>query len=374
MGCALTLPRLVFGPGTLSELAGELRLLGIARPLLLSDRGLERAGIVAAVQAAVPGFAACFLDVPENPTATGTDKALAALRAASCDGIVAVGGGSVLDTAKLAAALAMTEISGAALLIGKPEQLGASVLPLVAIPTTLGTGSESSPVSAVHFDTGGPAIGTRSGLLVPRVALCDPDLTRTLPPRLIAATGIDALSHCIEGFFAEPANPFIDALALDGIARVFSAIAEATKPDGDAGRLSLMAAAYAGGIAIHKGLGPAHAVALACGTQHVHHGTLVGLALPHTTRLLARALPEKAECMAGAIGLAGGGDLADRIGAALADLISALGLPTTLQEAGYKAGPIGALVEDLVASPFNRTSPYVPSVDEYHALADALMA
>lgn len=376
MGFALTLPRLVFGPGTLAELAGELTMLGVARPLLISDRGLERAGVVATVTGTFPGFAAQFLDVPENPTAAGADQAAAAYHAGHCDGIVALGGGSVIDTAKLVAALVLTDLPQAAALIGRPDRMVRGVAPLVVIPTTLGTGSESSPVSALHITADGPPLGTRSSLLVPRLALCDPDLTRSLPPRLIAATGIDALSHCLEGYFAEPPHPVIDALALDGIARVCADIAAAVTPAGDAARLSLMAAAYQGGVAIHKGLGPAHAVALSCGNQHVHHGTLVAVALPHTTRLLARHLPAKAIRVAAAMGLTmgEGADTAAAIADALTRLIASLGLPVTLTASGYTAGDIETLVADLVASPFNRTSPYAPDASEYRALVDAILA
>lgn len=364
MGPALLLPRLIFGAGCLTELSNELALLQVQRPLLISDRGLERAGIVAIVKHAIPGLAATFVDVPENPTAIGADTALRAYRNADCDGVIALGGGSVLDTAKIVAALAMNDLADASCLIGKPELITTGVAPLIAIPTTVGTGSESSPVAALHLDAAGPAIGTRSHLLVPAVALCDPDLARTLPRRLIAATAIDALSHCIEGFFAEPANPIIDALALDGIARVFADVHAATTPDGAVARASLMAAAFAGGAAIHKGLGPAHAIALCCGDQDVHHGTLIGVALPHTTRLLAQHLPAKAIRLAKAIGLTHDADP----GHALQTLIRSLTLPDTLGAAGYHIGNFEQLVSDLGHSPFNRSSPYVPTSDEYRRI------
>ncbi|MEY2925767.1 MAG: hypothetical protein RL367_244 [Pseudomonadota bacterium] len=366
MGPALVLPRLVFGEGSISQLAGELLLLGVKRPLLISDRGLEMAGIVALVQRAAPVLAAVFLDVPENPTAAGADAAMASYRAASCDGIVAMGGGSVLDTAKLVSALADLE-GGAAQLIGKPERI-LGVAPLIAIPTTVGTGSESSPVAALHIDVSSLPVGTRSPLLVPRVAICDPALARSLPRHLIAATGIDALSHCIEGFFAEPENPVIDALALDGAARVIASIHAALEPHGDAARASLMAAAFAGGAAIHKGVGPAHAVALTCGDQDVHHGTLVGIALPHTTRLLASNLPEKAGRLAAAMGLGDGDQIADT----LAALIRSLGLPMTLGAARYRINDPASLVLALVASPVNRVCPYVPTVEDYRAIVEEI--
>ena len=366
IGPALALPRLVFGDGALVRLSEELALLGVIRPLLVSDRGLERAGLVARVLAAAPGFAASFLDVPENPSAGDADAGVSAYHARECDGVIALGGGSVIDTAKMVAALAGSG-GQAADMIGKPERIGA-VAPLVAIPTTVGTGSESSPVAALHRFQGGPAIGTRGPQMVPRVALCDPALARSLPPRLIAATGIDALSHCIEGFFAEPVHPVIDALALDGAARVTRDINAAMTPDGELARASLMAAAYAGGAAIHKGLGPAHAVALACGDQNVHHGTLIAIALPHTTRLLARALPDKTARLSATMGLREGADL----GAALAELLASLELPRSLAAAGYRLDNREMKLTELAASPFNRSSPYVPTSAEYGAILDAV--
>lgn len=367
-GPALVLPRLVFGAGSLARLDAELALLGVSRALLVSDRGLERAGVTGRVAEVSPRIAASFLDVPENPAAANADAALAAYRADHCDGVVALGGGSVLDTAKIVVALAVSNLDGAAELIGKPDRLPQSCAPLVAVPTTIGTGSESSPVSSMHLVAGGAGYGTRGPQLVPRLALCDPDLARSLPARLIAATGIDALSHCVEGFFTEPANPVIDALALDGAARVFADIHAACAPEGDAARASIMAAAFAGGAAIHKGLGPAHAVALACGDQHAHHGTLIGVALPHTTRLLARALPGKAARLAAAIGLPSGADLAD----ALQTLIASLRMPAGLAATGYVMQDEDAVVAALNASPFNRTSAYVPTDAEYRAVLAAI--
>lgn len=367
MGPALSLPRLVFGSGSLAALPAELALLGVKRPLLLSDRGLERAGSVGAVQGAASGIVAVFVDVPENPTAAGADGAIRAYRDADCDCVIALGGGSVLDTAKIVAAILGSRMTDAAALIGKPELIKA-VVPLIAIPTTVGTGSDSSPVAGLHLATGSPVIGTRHPLLVPRVALCDPDLARTLPRRLIAATAIDALSHCVEGFFADPPNPVADALALDGAGRIVASIHSALEPEGDTARASLMAAAFAGGAAIHKGLGPAHAIAVVCADQHVHHGTLIGIALPHTVRLLVPHLPEKSARLAAALGLSGGDEIAD----ALAALVVSLGLPSTLADAGYEIGSLDEMVEAIGRSHFNRTSPYVPTVAEYRTIMDRI--
>ena len=368
MFATLSLPRLIFGAGALGALPDELAALGVSRPLLLSDRGLERAGLMAAAFAVLPG-AAPHLDVPENPCLADADTALASFRAAGCDGVVALGGGSVIDTAKFVAALAGLPAAARAVdLQGRPEQIG-DVCPLVAVPTTVGTGSESSPVAALHSEPGAPAAGTRSIRLVPRVAVCDPDLVRTLPRWMVAATGVDALSHCIEGFLAEPANPFVDALALDGLSRAWAAIAAAIEPVADAARGELMAAAFAGGAAIHKGLGPAHAVAVACGDQHLHHGTLIAAALPLTLALVLPHVPAKADRAAAAMGLARGSDIPD----ALRSLNHTLGLPAGYHEAGYRPGPVKSLVDRALASHFNRSSPYVPTREEYRAVITTLV-
>jgi 4-hydroxybutyrate dehydrogenase len=369
MTSVLCLPRLVFGEGSSSELAAELSLLNVHRPLLISDQGLNRAGIVELVLQLLPGRISQHLDVLENPTAAGADAAHAAYVAGGCDGVVALGGGSVIDTAKIVAALAARHAPCASELLGKPELIGSDIAPLIAIPTTVGTGSESSTVAALHIGANGPAIGTRSPWLVPKVAMCDSNLTRTLPRRLIAATGIDALSHCIEGYFAEPESPVIDALALEGMGRVFADIGAAVEPDGDQARGSLMIAAFAGGAAIQKGLGPAHAVALACGDQDLHHGTLIAVALPLTVELVASRAPAKAARLAAELGLRTGADLAE----AIRVLTKSLGLPASLREAGYRASSIDALVDIMIQSPFNRTSPYSPTRREYREITMELM-
>ena len=365
----LPLPRLVFGPGALCMLAGELSMLGVQRPLLISDRGLERAGVVQAAQYVLPMGYVPHLDVPENPTTAGADRASAAYAEGKCDGVIALGGGSVIDTAKIVAALAGSSQGQAADLVGRPDLI-TGVAPLIAIPTTIGTGSESSPVAALHLRANAPGIGTRSPRLVPRVAICDPDLARSLPAHLIAATGIDALSHCLEGFLAEPANAIVDALALDGLARAFADLRAAVEPGGEAARASLMAAAFAGGAAIHKGLGPAHAIALACSDQHLHHGVLIAAVLPLTSGMAVRHVPAKAARIRAALGQPDSFD----VGSALKNLVGALNLPANLRSAGYVAGSLTSLVDDLVASPFNRTSPFVPSRDQYKTMLEELVS
>ena len=363
------LPRLAFGSGARTLLPAELELLGVRKPLLLSDAGVERVGLVAEMARRLPECSVFWARIPENPTTAGADAAYAAYVSGTCDGVVALGGGSVIDTAKFVVALTAGGAASALDLLGRPDLIGANVAPLVAIPTTVGTGSESSPVSALHSSSDAIPVGTRSPKLVPRLAICDPDLARSLPPRLIAATGMDALSHCLEGYFAEPANPLVDALALDGLARAFKSIRGAMEPGGDADRASLMAAAFAGGAAIHKGLGPAHAIALACGDQDLHHGTMIAIALPLTAKLLAAHVPDKADQAAAAIGCGCGAGIAD----ALQGLNDDLGIPRSYRDAGYSPNCLETLVEQMLRSHFNRTSPYAPTREDYRQIAGALL-
>lgn len=369
MATLLPLPKLVLGAGTLRELRGELAAMEIHRPILVSDAGIERAGLVAQVAAHLPQGAVLHARVGENPTCADADAAYAAYRRGACDGIVALGGGSVLDTAKFVAGMAHCGSLTAAQLLGNSDLIGLGVAPLVALPTTVGTGSESSPATGLHPDSRSRAVGTRSPFLIPRVVICDPLLAASLPARLIAATGIDALSHCLEGYLAQPANPIADAIALDGLARAFRHVQAATRHSIEALEM-MMSASFAGGVAIHKGLGPAHAMAIACGDQELHHGALVAAVMPAVMQLMVLRAPEKSRRAAQAMGLASEGELPWALG----DLIRSLGLPTTLGELGYRAHSIDQLVEAMSASPFNRSAPYAPSASEYREITRALTA
>ncbi|WP_428003649.1 iron-containing alcohol dehydrogenase [Acidovorax sp.] len=365
----LPLPRWVLGPGSISSLPSELALLRIARPLLLSDVGLERAGVLTTVAAFLPASSARYLLASEDPTCLDADQAFAIYREAGCDGIVAVGGGSVIDTAKILAALTQAPTAGARGLLGRPELIGPGVALLLAVPTTIGTGSESSPATGLHPDENTRAIGTRSPFLVPRSVVSDPMLVRSLPQRLIAATGMDALAHCLEGYLADPPHPLVDAIALDGLARAYRNVYAALRRESDDARQELMVASFAGGVAIHKGLGPAHAVALACGDQRLHHGMLVAAALPWAMEIAAAKVPAKSDRMAQALQLNSRFDLAP----ALRALNVSLGLPSHLGRAGYRVSDPDELVQAMASSPFNRSAAYAPTIGEYRAMADTLL-
>lgn len=367
----LDLPRTVCAAGSICTLAGELEALGVRRPLLVTDKGIQAAGLVARLADAYgnANALAVFGDVTENPLFSDVDRGVALYQQHSCDGVVALGGGSVIDTAKFIALLACNT-GHIADYAGKPGVAHKASAPLVAIPTTAGTGSEASHSAAIHPDASAPAVGMSSRHLIPRVAILDPELTTGLPARLAAATGIDALSHCIEGYLSDKDQPLGKAIALEGIARVAGALRRAVAEPADlAARTDMMLAAYAGGVSIGMGLGPAHAVALACSDQGFHHGVLSGIGLVATLEATVAKVPERGAAVGDAFGLAPGASLA----AAIADLMRELGLPATLAELGYAADGVQALADAAQRSHFNIFAPAKPTSAEYAAmLAESL--
>ena len=365
---ALNLPRVLFAAGALSALAGELEALGINKPLLVTDQGLVSVGLAAkAIAACGKSAPEIFDNVTENPLFSDVDKGAALYARQRCDGVVAMGGGSVIDTAKMIALLATNPGSVADYAGVRNAPHGPSA-PLIVIPTTAGTGSEASPSAGIHPDAVSPSVGMGSRHLVPRLAILDPDLTRSLPPRLTAATGIDALSHCIEGYLSKKDIPLGKSIALDGISRVARYLrrAVASRDDAEA-RGEMMLAAFAGGAAIGMGLGPAHAVAIVCSDQGFHHGLLSGIGLVATLDATSAHVPERASEIAAALGL----ERTRSLGQAVASLMHELGLPATLAELNYVPGNLQALAAAAHQSHFNFFAPFYPAASDY---ADMLAA
>jgi len=369
---ALHLPRTLFGSGAIASLKSELLALGVRRPLLVTDRGVVAAGLAdRLIEASGDGPAMrVFAEVTENPVFADVDEGASWWREGGCDAVVALGGGSVIDTAKLIALLG-TNPGSVADHVGVPGATHRAGAPLVAVPTTAGTGSEASPAAGIHPDAASPSLGMNSRHLVPTVAILDPELTRSLPPRLTAATGIDALSHCIEGYLSLKSVPMGKAMALDGIARIARHLRRAASHGEDMeARAEMMIAAFAGGVSIGMGLGPAHALALSCSDQGFPHGVLSGIGLVASLDATARRAPEAIAEVARAFGLGATASLP----AAIASLMRELGLPATLGELGYAAGDPARLAAAAHASHFNRFAPVHPSVADYAGMLSSSMA
>jgi alcohol dehydrogenase class IV len=367
----LQIPRAYFAGGAIRELPSELMALGLSRPLLVTDRGLVKCGVFGTITAALADAVSytVFDAVPENPTYEAVDRAAAVCRAEQCDGVVAIGGGSVIDTAKLTAVLA-GHPGQASDYVGQSDRVTAATAPLIVIPTTAGTGSETSPDAGLHPDAHTISSGITSSHIIPKVAICDPDTTVSLPPRLTAATGIDALSHCIEGFLSKSFCPPADAMALDGIRRVFRYLPQATNDGSNLeARMQMMIAAFEGGVAISKGLGPAHAIAITCGDQGLHHGMLSAIGVLASLRLLERQIPEQVRPIAEAMGLKAGQSAAEGV----KTLMARVGLPTNLSGIGYSPEDLDALASKAAESHFNLTSPYAPTKAEFAQMIGAVL-
>jgi alcohol dehydrogenase class IV len=203
-----------FGAGAVGSLTDALGELGVSRPLVISDHGIKAAGLLDGTSMARLAAAPVFLDVPTNPTERAVLAALDAYRQSGCDGVVAIGGGSPIDLAKGVALLATHDggLEQYAAILGGIPRISSAVAPLVAVPTTAGTGSEVGRAALITLEDG-RKLGFISPHLIPKRAICDPELTLGLPPQLTAATGLDALSHCIETYLSPRFNPPADAIA-----------------------------------------------------------------------------------------------------------------------------------------------------------------
>lgn len=371
MNPTLQYPRVHLDFGAIQALPIELATLGITRPLLLTDRGIASCGILARVRDTMKGKndVVVFDEVPENPTVAGVEQAIALYHRERCDGVIALGGGSVIDTAK--AVVVLAEQPGPLTnYMGRPGSIAQNVAPLIVLPTTAGTGSEASRGAGIHPDAKSRANGLNSNFIVPRVAICDPELTLTLPPHLTAGTGMDALSHCIEGFLTTTDNPPGKALALDGVRHVVTHIERAVKDGQDrAARRGMMVAALEGGMAIQMGLGPVHAIANATGDQGLHHGMMVTIAMPTVMRLMEKHVPDAMQVLAQTLGAKPGQSAADVVEA----LNERVGLPSTLRDLGYRDGDLDDMAKDAAKSHFLGASPYRPSAAEFKTMLGTII-
>ena len=374
----LTHVHLEFGARQL--LGAECERIGIKKPLIVTDAGVRAAGVLQKVLDALPaslrgasGFVV-YDRTPSNPTEAAVREAAAMFVENRCDGLIAVGGGSSLDCAK-GVAIAATHpgpLVTYATIEGGSGKITEAAAPLIAVPTTSGTGSEVARGAIVITDDH-RKLGFHSWHLLPRSAICDPELTLGLPPGLTAATGMDAIAHCMETFMAAAFNPPADGIALDGLERGWAHIERATRDGTDReARLNMMSASIQGAMAFQKGLGAVHSLSHSLGgaNPRLHHGTLNAMFLPAVVRFNASAdnvvKERRLERMARAMGLASGSDIPD----AIRDLNARLGLPSGLAAMGVERAMFERIVTGALADHCHKTNPRIASADEYRGLLE----
>lgn len=367
-----------FDFGAIQLLKAECERIGISRPLIVTDAGVKAAGLLQKAMDALPGLpVAVFDQTPSNPTEAAVHAAAEIYRAQRCDGLIAVGGGSAIDCAKGVAIAATHEgpLKTYATIEGGSPKITERVAPLIAVPTTAGTGSEVAR-GAILIVNDGRKLGFHSWHLVPKTAICDPELTLGLPPKLTAATGMDAIAHCMETFMAPAFNPPADGIALDGLQRAWAHIERATRDGSDReARLNLMSASMQGAMAFQKGLGCVHSLSHSLGgvDPRLHHGTLNAMFLPAVVAFNAGAESVQKEArllrMAQAMNLDSAGDIGD----AIRDMNARLGLPTGLRAMGVSESQFDQVVTGALADHCHKTNPRIASTEDYLAMLEQAM-
>jgi alcohol dehydrogenase class IV len=362
------LTRIQFDHGALALLADEMKAIGIKRPLIVTDPGLAKTPIIDLVKDAMgrPNDLAVFDRTPGNPTEAATLEALEMYKARGCDGVVAVGGGSSMDLAKGVRLLATHDgaLAHYAMVEGGVARIRADVAPMIAIPTTAGTGSEVGR-GAVIVLADGRKLALVSPHLIPNLALCDPDLTLGLPKHLTAGTGMDAVAHCIETFCAPSINPPAEAIALDGLGKAARHLDRAiADPFDKEARWNMMMASMEGAMAFQKGLGAVHALSHPLGALtevSLHHGTLNAVLMPAVLRFNRSVLGDKWGKLAEVIGVPAGQDLAEFV----AEWNSRSGIPTGLRTMGVTDAMLAKIAEAAMKDHCHATNPRKATVGDY---------
>jgi alcohol dehydrogenase class IV len=303
--------RVLFGTGSIARLSEELIRLGITRPLVVTDAGLVSSGLVADVLSALDSFKV-FQDVQANPTEADVLACLECYVNNRCDGLIGLGGGSPLDVAKGVRLLSTHSgrLADYDLTQGGQERITANLPPMVAIPTTAGTGSEAARGALFQLPQTGRKTIVLSPHLLPSAAICDPALTRGLPAVLTAGTGMDALTHCVESFLSTTIHPICDGIAVEGLRHISRGLESAVRDGSNLdARTAMTTGALLGGISFHKGLGVVHSLSHALGSEgRVHHGTLNAILLPHSLRFNRELAESRMAELASRVSLGRGGD------------------------------------------------------------------
>jgi alcohol dehydrogenase len=368
-----------FGAGRIADLATACQRAGMAAPLFVTDSGLAQSDIVARAMGVLSEAglkASVYSDVRSNPVETNVYRGVEALKNGGHDGVVAFGGGSALDVGKVIAFMA-----GQTRPMWDFEDIGdwwtradpAGIAPVVAVPTTAGTGSEVGRAGVITQE----ATHTKKVIfhpgMMPKVTLCDPELTIGLPPKLTAGTGMDALAHCLEAYCAPGYHPMADGIAVEGMRLVKENLARAVKNGADiAARADMMSAAAMGAVAFQKGLGGIHAVSHPVGALYdTHHGLTNAVFMPYVLVFNRKAIEDRMGRVAAYLGLAPNFQ-------AFLDWVLALraeiGIPHTLEGLGVGPERFDEIAAMAVVDPTAGGNPVALDVAGARAILDAALA
>lgn len=367
-----------FGAGRILEIGGACMAAGIKKPLLVTDRGLAPMEITTRTLDILDGEGlgrAIFFEVDANPTDLNLYEGLRVYRSGGFDGVIAFGGGSGLDLAKTIAFMA-----GQSRPLWDFEDIGdwwtradpAGIHPIVAVPTTAGTGSEVGRASVItNSETHEKKIIFHPKML-PSVVICDPELTVGMPKFITAGTGLDAFAHCVEAYSSPHYHPMSQGIALEGMRLVKEYLPRAYADGTDIeARANMMSAAAMGATAFQKGLGAIHALSHPIGAHHhTHHGTTNAVCMPEVLKFNADAIRDRFDMVAAYLGIDGG---FDGFRAFVDELNDSMGIPKSLSDLGVKNPDLDRLTADALRDPSTGGNPVTMTAENTRALFESLL-
>lgn len=352
-----------FGAGTIGRLAEACAQLGLKRPMLVTDPALAAFPMVEDALAQLRGAglaAAVFSDIQGNPVADNVADGVAAVLEQKCDGVIAFGGGSALDVGKVIALMAHQTMAIWDFEDGRDDWQQANhggILPVIAVPTTAGTGSETGRAGVITDEESKTKKIIFHPGIMPAIVISDPVLTVGLPPHITAATGMDALAHCLEAYCAPGFHPFCDGVGLEGMRLVHEHLATAVE-DGKnlEARSAMLAAASMGSTAFQKGLGAIHSLSHPVGSYfNAHHGLTNAVVMPTVLKFNRVAIEDKMARIGAYLGLPQPGF--DGVLSWIMELRARIGIPDSLADLGVGADAVEAMAVDAAVDPTAATNP-----------------
>jgi alcohol dehydrogenase len=368
-----------FGAGRIAELSEACKAAGMSRPLLVTDPGLSKLPMIGAAMdaCAKAGLGIAKFDgLKSNPVAANVEDGLKVLRGGKHDGVIAFGGGSALDTGKVIAFMAgqtrpMWDFEDIGDWWTRADEKG--IAPVVAVPTTAGTGSETGRAGVITDE----ATHTKKIIfhprMMPRIVLADPELTVGLPPKVTAATGMDAFAHCLEAYCAPFFHPYADGIALEGMRLVKEYLPRAVADGKDmAARAHMLAASQMGSTAFQKGLGAIHSLSHPVGSVlDTHHGLTNAVVMPYVLLFNAKAISSKIAALARYLGLK---PSLEGFLEWVIDLRRQIGIPHTLADLGVKADQLDRFSAMAAEDPTAGGNPVKAGAPEMRQMYDAALA